>query len=111
MMKAAGFVFQHVSDAWTISIPLAIGGSALAPEMVGTLLGRQLMRVRIFRIVSFPSDDSMAIFFVGRAALGKRYQYLIATASGALFGLTVISRWFHISVSSLLACPMYAASL
>ena len=79
--------------AWAISIPLAVGGSALAPEMVGTILGRQYDEgAGLFRIVSFYFlTNSMALFFCGTVlyALGKRYQYLIATASGALFGLTV----------------------
>jgi O-antigen/teichoic acid export membrane protein len=79
--------------AWAISIPLAVGGSALAPEMVGTILGRQYDEgAGLFRIVSFYFlTNSMAIFFCGTVlyALGKRYRYLIATASGALFGLTV----------------------
>jgi len=79
--------------AWIISIPLAVGGSALAPEIVGTILGRQYDdSAGLFRIVSFYFlTNSMATFFCGTVlyALGRRYQYLIATASGALFGLIV----------------------
>ena len=99
--------------AWAISVPLAVGGSALAPELVGTILGRQYDEgAGLFRIVAFSFlTNSLAIFFCGTVlyALGKRYQYLVATASGAVFGL-IVNITFVPRFGLIAACLSYACS-
>ena len=79
--------------AWVLSVPLAIGGSVLAPELVAAALGPGYVAgADLFRIVSFYFlTNSLAIFFAGTVlySLGMRHRYLLATASGAVFGIAV----------------------
>lgn len=78
---------------WTVSVPLAIGGCALAPDFVTAALGPSYKAgADLFRVVSFYFlTNSMAIFFAGTVlyALGLRHRYLFATASGAILGIAV----------------------
>ncbi len=76
---------------WAVSVPLAVGGSLLAPELATAVLGPQYAAAgELLRIASFYLlANSLSVFFAGTVlyALGLRHRYLAATAAGAAFGI------------------------
>lgn len=99
--------------AWTVSVPLAVGGSVLAPDLAASVLGPGYEAGgRLFRVVSFYFlTNSLATFFAGTLlyALGLRHQYLLATTAGAIFGISVNALLIPLMGISI-ACISYVCS-